>query len=332
MSWNPVSGCSKVSQGCKFCYAERSFPRAYGSERKFTEVQCHPDRLKQPITWRQPSKIFVNSMSDLFHEDVPFAFIDRIFGVMAVCPQHRFQILTKRPERMREYLSTRRAHLWAYNAGAAIHELAGGDDVRIAKETERRLPRGFPDTILGNVWLGTSVEDQKTADERLPILRETPAAIRFVSCEPLLSPVHLGFRTLSLGPGVVSVADVYVDGKPTKYTRVGKTEGAALAMGVLDWVIVGGESGPHARPFNIEWARSIIAQCRDAGVACFVKQLGAKPMLKRARSFSTTGEGYALSIRECEIDTDIVLQDRKGENWSEWPADLRVREFPEVRM
>lgn len=263
-TWNPVTGCAKVSQGCKNCYALRDWPRLaavsstvyYG--RKFTDVQCHPERLDQPLRWKRPRMIFVNSMSDLFHEDVPFEFIDQVFAVMAMATRHTFQVLTKRPERMREYLSyVNRAEA----IGWAETELFG----RVGKlpagaylgPTHRRLP-------IPNVWLGVSVEDQATADERIPLLLETPAAVRWLSIEPLLGPVSL--RWLSAWP----------ENAPTSATNPyngGRTDHLD-GLRRLDWVVVGGESGPKARPMHPDWVRTLRDQCADAGVPFFFKQWG----------------------------------------------------------
>ena len=187
-TWNPVTGCSKVSQGCKHCYAEREWgrlsanPKAtayYG--RAFTDVACHEDRLDQPLRWKKPRMIFVNSMSDLFHEDVPDDFIDRVFAVMALAEKHTFQVLTKRPERMLRWFDPgfdNREHA----VGQAMREIAaarGGDDA------------GLPEWPLPNVWLGVSVEDQATADDRIPLLLRAPAAVRWVSAEPILGRTDL---------------------------------------------------------------------------------------------------------------------------------------------
>ena len=220
-TWNPVTGCTKVSQGCKNCYAERVFPRAYGvhvkdaTPRKFTEVRCHPDRLDQPLRWRRARRIFVNSMSDLFHEDVPDQFIRDVFERMCRASHHHFQVLTKRPERMRQC-----------RAGVAV---------------------------LPNVWLGVSVEDQKTLMERLPHLMATPAAVRFVSYEPALGPVNFA-------PWLKPVSCV----SPDPHGRDQR----------IDWIIAGGESGPRARPSHPDWFRAVRDQCQAAGVPFFFKQWG----------------------------------------------------------
>jgi len=243
-TWNPVTGCSKVSQGCHFCYAERLWPKVEGSRvkreggapRAFTDVRCHPERLEAPLHWRTPRRIFVNSMSDLFHDDVPDRFIADVFGVMAAAPQHQFQILTKRPMRMWELLEASKPFIDCVEECAALYT-----------HTDVEWP-------LANAWLGVSVEDQATADERIPLLLQTPAAIRFVSYEPALGPVNF---------------TSYVD--PFLVNHKSRT----LARGVrLNWIIAGGESGTHARPSHPDWFRSARDQCADAGVAYFFKQWG----------------------------------------------------------
>lgn len=235
-TWNPVTGCTKVSQGCKHCYAERDWARLVHmpafSGRAFTDVACHPERLDQPLHWKKPRRIFVNSMSDLFHEDVPDEFIDQVFAVMAQSPQHTFQVLTKRPERMREYMNHPvRLNMWA-DAEIPLVSSEWGD---------------FP---LPNVWLGVSVEDQATAYERIPLLLQTPAAVRWISAEPLLGPVDLRYFNYN-----------YLDKLPKGVIS-------------LDWVVVGGESGPKARPMHPDWARSLRDQCQAAGVSFLFKQWG----------------------------------------------------------
>jgi protein gp37 len=202
-TWNPVTGCTKVSPGCAHCYAETFAERFRGVpghpyEQGF-DLQLRPERLQQPLAWKQPRLIFVNSMSDLFHEEIPDDYIGSVFDVMAQASQHTFQVLTKRSVRLRDMAS--------------------------------RLP--WPD----NVWMGVSVENQRWTC-RVDDLRQVPAAIRFLSCEPLLGPLDLDLTSIS-------------------------------------WVIVGGESGPRARPMNPDWARAIRAQCDAARVAFFFKQWGA---------------------------------------------------------
>lgn len=276
--WNPVTGCTKVSAGCKNCYAERiagrRLPAGGFVDRAFTDVRCHPERLDAPLRWRKPRRVFVNSMSDLFHEDVPAQFIGNVFNVCSRCPQHTFQVLTKRPERM------------------------------------RRIIGAVPPPP--NVWLGVSVEDQATADERIPLLLQTPAAVRFVSYEPALGPVRLTSITDgTFGRDALRVDDNSL-GWPEKH---------------IDWVIVGGESGPGARPCDVAWVRSVVEQCRAAGVPCFVKQLGARPVGLREECDRCN---WQLRTGRHGLDCPgiPVLRGRKGGDPAEWPEDLRVREFP----
>ncbi len=220
--WNPVTGCTKVSQGCKNCYAERQAlshqqhpnPKVAHAYRNGFGVTLHLERLAMPLRWRKPCRVFVNSMSDLFHDDIPDGFICRVFAAMANSPLHTFQVLTKRPERMQRFCN-------------------------------RVVP-------THNVWLGVSAEDQQTADQRIPLLLQTPAAMRFVSCEPLLGPVDLN----SIG--------ALIDKQRFKLT-LGE---------YLDWVIAGGESGPGARPAHPDWFRSLRDQCADSHVPFFFKQWG----------------------------------------------------------
>ncbi|SHX95720.1 bacteriophage protein gp37 [Mycobacteroides abscessus subsp. abscessus] len=242
-TWNPVTGCDKVSPGCHYCYAETFAERWRGTRGHYFEtgfdVQLRPDKLDLPLRWTKPRKVFVNSMSDLFHDKVPDEYIARVFAVMALAPQHTFQLLTKRHGRMRALLNSR-AFLqlvwdaWSVEDGPDESESLGTDPAE-------RWP-------LPNVWLGVSAEDQKRADLRIPALLDTPAAVRFVSAEPLLGPI-----------------DLHAD-------PIGKD--SVFWIGHLDWVIVGGESGPAARPMHPDWARSIRDQCVAGGVPFLFKQWG----------------------------------------------------------
>ncbi|MFB3812573.1 MAG: DUF5131 family protein [Terriglobales bacterium] len=211
-TWNPVTGCSKISQGCKHCYAEAMARRlrAMGMQRyeHGLKVSLHPDLIDAPLKWRRPRLVFVNSMSDLFHEDVPLDFIQRVFETMCKARQHTFQVLTKRSSRL-----------------AKLADLLP-------------WPR--------NVWMGVSVEDANNIS-RIADLRKVPAHVRFLSLEPLLGPVE------------------------------------QLPLAGIDWVIVGGESGPGARPMQAEWVRSILAQCRRADVPFFFKQWGGQKKHRTGR-------------------------------------------------
>jgi protein gp37 len=241
-TWNPVTGCNKISPGCKHCYAERMAERlqAMGQPnyRNGFRLTMQPQMLELPLQWKRPQTIFVNSMSDLFHKDVPLHYIQQVFGVMRRAHWHRFQVLTKRAERL------------------------------ASLDAEIEWPP--------NVWMGVSVENADYVD-RIDDLRQTHAAVKFLSLEPLLGPLP------------------------------------SLDLAGIDWVIVGGESGPKARPMGLAWARSLVEQCRAAGVACFVKQLGRRPV--------TTYEPTGCTDR-------YILRDSHGGDPAEWPEDLRVREFP----
>lgn len=227
--WNPLAGCTKVSPGCAHCYAERMAKRLKAIGRpeyqdvvddkgRWTgRVTLVPERLEQPLKWKKPRMIFVNSMSDLFHEDVPDDFILAVFSIMLEAERHTFQLLTKRPERMRKICN------------ALIYPLP-------------------------NVWLGASVEDQKRADERILWLFQTPAAVRFLSIEPMLGPIDLQMSTW------------FNNNSETKHNLPPNGVG-------LDWVIAGCESGPKARPASPDWFRSLRDQCQAAGVAFFLKQM-----------------------------------------------------------
>lgn len=333
-TWNPVTGCDKVSPGCAHCYAEAVAARFWhktehpilvataegetARPRQFGDVQCHPDRLDQPLRWRKPRRVFVNSMSDLFHEDVPDAFIDQVFAVMALAPPHTFQVLTKRPARMLAYLSAEGvASRIADQAQVLYVTRSSGclDNCKIyplgpnAEFGHRWFLDPWP---LPNVWLGVSCENQHFYDERVPLLLQTPAAVRWVSLEPLLEWVDLNLR----GIGIAA-------------------DHGALDGGI-DWVVVGGESGSKARPFRVGWARDVVSECRAAGVPVFVKQLGAQPIVPAWRGSHWAWGGLIRKDREARfVDADpdyrdwrVLLDSRKGNDPREWPEDLRVREWP----
>lgn len=271
-TWNPTIGCMKVSAGCERCYAirnayrlEHAFkqPPYQGLTRKLPDgsqnwtgvVRALPERLAIPLGWKQPRRIFVDSMSDLFHEDVPDEFIDQVFAVMAWTSRHTYQVLTKRPERMRAYLLDRErlSQIESAMCDRCTDQEGrlcgyGNDDCQLSAWLTLPLP---------NVWLGVSVEDQRAADERVPLLLQTPAAMRFLSCEPLVGPVEL------------SDVSGWVD--PTRW--LGKR---TLGPEGIAWVIAGGESGPDYRPMDLAWARSLRDQCAAADVPFFFKQHGGR--------------------------------------------------------
>lgn len=234
-TWNPVTGCEKVSPGCDHCYALTLAERFRGAPGHYFEhgfdVQLRPDKLDLPLRWRRPRRIFVNSMSDLFHKDIPDEYIAMVFAVMAFAPQHTFQLLTKRPARMRSLLSSPGFEMLLWAAMVDLSAARAKPDV-LCIDFE---PVDWP---LPNVWLGVSVENQQWADTRIPALLATPAAVRFISAEPLLGPV-------------------------------------AFPAESLDWVIVGGESGKGARPMHPGWARQIRYQCELVGTPFLFKQWGS---------------------------------------------------------
>ncbi len=240
-TWNPTTGCDQISPGCDNCYALTLAKRLKGmGQIKYQNdgdprtsgpgfgLTVHPGSLDEPLRWRKPTTVFVNSMSDLFHARVPRQFIAKVWDVMGHTPQHTYQVLTKRPERLKRVLD------------------------------------GLP--VLGNVWLGTSIESDRYVS-RADALRAAPAAVRFISAEPLLAPLW------------------------------------SLDLAGIDWLIAGGESGPGARPMDLDWVRHLLERCKASGTAPFVKQLGS-------------------------VWAARVGADKKGGNWSLWPDDLRVREYP----
>ena len=301
-TWNPIVGCSNESPGCVNCYAKRiawrlahndnpkigsvykGLTQRNGSINWTGEVRFLPQRLEEPFSWRNPTLVFADSMSDMFHDKVRFDWLDQIMAVMALTP-HTYQVPTKRPQNMLRYFQDRET---AERIRFVIRNqfLNGHEDALLwSKNTTLPLP---------NLWLGVSTENQEQADKRIPSLLETPAAVRFLSCEPLLGPIDLNclhYKGLTNIDCLRGEHGLWFDGECES----------------VNWVIVGGESGPNARKCQLDRIRSIVEQCRDAEVACFVKQLG--------------GNVWDGGKR-------LRLNDRKGGDPSEWPHDLRVREFP----
>lgn len=288
-TWNPVTGCTKVSAGCDHCYAEtiahrfagtKAYPNGFG-------VTLRPERLDQPLRWRRPRRIFVNSMSDLFHDEIPDEYIARVFAVMALAGQHTFQLLTKRHGRMRSLLTSPGFQSAVFRA---INDRPSWERVDVAGT----LP-------LPNVWVGVSVENQQWADIRIPALLDTPAAVRFLSCEPLLGPVTIAR---------------YIDPERACNCSVPQMEGAGqhatrcrcLTQPEIGWVIVGGESGRGARPMHADWARSLRDQCQDAGVPFLFKQWGEHLTVRTPSGEHTERVGKKAAGRELD-----------GRTWDEYP-------------
>lgn len=291
-SWNPIWGCTKVSPGCAHCYIDRTPPfrkegihfKRVGNE-STTGVFLRPQKLLEPLRWREPRRVFVNSLSDLFHEDVPDDYVFDVLGVMERATWHTFQVLTKRPERMLE-LVTR------YVRGN-LQQIDG---------SHRTMP---------NVWLGVSAENQHWADIRIPLLLKIPAAVHFVSAEPLLGPLDLEallvWRCQRCNEAYQPAGGDW--SWPAGFTRPMHRcfpEVAPLWADAnrLDWLIIGGESGPKARRMQLQWAYDLESQCRQAGVAFFCKQLGT--VLAR----------------------ELRMGDAKGGDIEAMPGPLRIREFP----
>ena len=286
--------CAKISPGCKNCYSSTMQTGPYLSGLTFIEENKPKGEffldeavLQQVLKRRKPARIFWCDMTDMFLGDYPDEWIDRCFAVMALTPHLTHQVLTKRARRVREYF----AGEWLVErvdcfAMELIDERVDPNERR--SDDIRATAQSLEDGPLTNVWLGVSVEDQQRKD-RIALLQQTPSAIRFLSIEPLLEDI------------------------------------GTLDLRGISWVIVGGESGKGARPLDIDWVRSIIAQCKDAGVACFVKQLGAM-------AFSGHSLHKQIHHRSTDGNLYLHLDDRKGGDIQEWPIDIRVRQMPQAAV
>lgn len=285
-TWNPIRGCSRVSEGCRNCYAEkiaarfsgpgmpyRGLATFKGGEARWTgEVRLIEGALEEPLRWKEPRKIFVNSMSDLFHPGVRDEWLASIFDVMARAPQHTYQILTKRPDRM----------LDAFRAA---------ENTEVRREFERAYSQVWPPV---NWWFGVSVEDQTTAGYRLPILLQCPAAIRFISYEPALGPIDFA-----------------------------EAVGGAEMFTAFDWLICGGESGPHARPMRQDWVRAARDLCQQTGVAFFFKQWGEwlpyDNLTDCARACMSEGVKNDTESRAYRVGKLLAGASLDGTEWKQFP-------------
>ena len=296
--------CVKISPGCANCYSSRMqsrfrMPEFVVKNREKVELFLDEGKLLEVLRRKKPTKYFWCDMTDMFLDDYPDEWIHQCFATMSLTPWHTHQVLTKRADRLHRYISD------------AFTPLGIADwRVKLDSKNQREVA-GYPFT---NVWLGVSVEDQKTADERIPFLLKTPAAVRWVSYEPALGPVDFTRLKRPFGS----------DGRERGIFN-------ALLNGTLDlrnspsigWIVVGGESGPGARPFDVQWARDTIDQCRLAGIPVFVKQLGARPV----------DHGSTLrpvAVARSMANAKWIIRDKKGGDINEWPEDLIVREYPEA--
>ncbi|MEU2996846.1 phage Gp37/Gp68 family protein [Streptomyces sp. NPDC006995] len=325
-TWNPTTGCDRISPGCDNCYALTMAKRlkGMGSAKYQTDgdprtsgpgfaLATHPDTLTEPLRWKKPRKVFVNSMSDLFHARVPRDFLAQVFAVMAATPQHTYQILTKRPERAARILTDLctcgTGHPPGEHFRSSMEWAATPHSPTYVPGLEHGIYHrsGWP---LPNVWIGTSVENQKYADLRIPALLKTPAAVRFLSCEPLIGPVDLSDYVSRPCPCCHGEGH---DESCAPCYDLGCNGGGFVHD--LHWVIAGGESGPGARPLHAEWLADILTDTQQAGVATFVKQLGTV----WARDTYWGGKSIAAH------------GDTKGGDPTYWPGELRIREYPQTQ-
>lgn len=299
--WNPIRGCSKVSEGCRNCYAERinnRFAWCNGGKWDGT-IEFVESKLDEPLHLRNPRRIFVNSMSDLFHENVKDEWLDRIFAVMASNNRHVFQILTKRPERMRSYLDGLLANSavgdrWDAARRPIYRALLKRGEYRRAEYVGVMVAHDKPP--FKNIWLGVSVENQEAADKRIPLLLQTPAAVRWVSAEPLLG-----------GPNLAPWLKWWKRGGTCAVTERG-----------LDWVVCGGESGPGARPMHPDWARGLRDQCKQAGAPFFFKGWGNHlPFGQEGASCGRCITDNGQAFYQCGKKRSGCLLD--GREWKEFP-------------
>lgn len=310
--------CEKISPGCANCYAEKLSKRnpkvlgEWGPNGK--RVIAAESYWKLPYRWDREAEaagerrqVFCASLADVFEEREELVeHRTRLFKLIAQTPNLDWLLLTKRPQ-------VALGH-WPLWAGIWCSVYAGQGQHDVVATVAR-------DYVIPNVWLGVSVEDQQRADERIPVLLQTRAAVRFLSCEPLLGPVDLSR---------------WMSGLDVSRDENGNDLGSASGGSDIDWVIIGGESGHDARPCHVAWVRSLVRQCREAGVACFVKQLGSNPReeIKTGpidSSARTERSRISLKIGETSFHRENWLHDHKGGNPAEWPEDLRIREFPAGR-
>ncbi len=307
--------CEHASPGCELCYSETNNGRCLPANgtglpfdrrsRDLTDMFLDDGIMEWPLRWKRPRRIFVESQSDLFGEFVPDSLIDEVFATISLCPHHAFQVLTKRARRMLEYMTGG----WQRRVGTVLTGRAKKGEITPMQLSDALVTLAFG--TLPHVWLGVSCEDQQRADERIPLLLQTPAAVRWASYEPALGPINFSR---------------YIPGRVNP-NWTGRADDSPRSEWGLDWIVIGGESGAGARPMDIGWARATLKQCRVTRTPVFVKQLGADPREGNAN-------GSCRDMDCTHPDCGWIrhrFSDRKGGEFAEWPADLRVRMFPEVR-
>ena len=312
--------CEKISPGCRHCYSSTLQPRfqmpSFQEQRgsgSSIEPFLDTTKLEQVLQRKKPTKYFWADMTDLFGEWVPDAWLDQCFATMALTPQHTHMVLTKRPERMLRYLTDLPRRLPTPGSGRCT---GGPPFCRgiVSDGCDHSVGYCGAPWSLPNVWCGISVENQAAAETRIPLLLQVPAAIRFLSCEPLLSSVDLtNLRT--------------TDGYLNALTGLYASKDAMTER--LDWAICGGESGPQARPCHLPWIEYLLRQCQETGTACFVKQLGHQAY--DPHQIYVLNEGR---VHECEgcVSCRYHTKDAKGADPTEWPLALRIQKFPQPRV
>jgi protein gp37 len=337
--WNPCRGCSPASPGCEHCYAEamaRRFP--WGAKvtskkgRWNGKVELLDAKLGDPLRWREPSLVFVNSVSDLFHPAVPFDFVAAVFGVMAAARKHTFQVLTKRPERMAQFFAWLQCEWLEARSSSGYNPRSTQADLCTAAAISHGVKPGGPLITasvtamwpLPNVWLGATAEDQLRLDDRWGYLNHCPAAVRFLSLEPMLGPIDLDRKL-----GRWSECPACGEGVKLDEDGCCATCGEDAYRWGVDWVIVGGESGPRARPCDARWIRNVVAKCRKAEVPCFVKQLGRYALGGPRDIEEVNAIREKREIRRgCPDGTWRLALDGEARLPALWPHDLRVQEYP----
>lgn len=336
--------CEKISPGCKNCYSSRLQPRLgmppFNEQRKRDDIEHWLDarKLQEVLRRRAPTKFFWCDMTDMFGEWVPDDWIAACFGVMVATPHHTHQVLTKRADRLLRFFGMHGGD-YRSNVNWWINDAC----LKLDEKSTFGFRLRVPDSVLSgealpNIWIGVSAEDQQRADERIPLLLRCPAAVHWVSAEPLLGSITFPWKTLGQG------SDCPEHGRMVRVDE----DGCCITCGLdamwygLDWIVAGGESGQKARPCDVSWLRSIVRQCDESGARCFVKQVGAVPLADTCSRCGGSGEMAhqlqapglpRLACAACDGHGKerIYLNHLKGGNADEWPADLRVRQFPETR-